>query len=139
MQQTVELNPGEIKIKFNETVKGKTSLKELGVEASSITLKDGLLRLVFELSGIGEHQFFQVPTMTIEYNEEVGETHWQCDFNGETIIDKTDHHGQSTVILLDRKKISELEHRHENTLILHAEFPQAVHINTEKSIVNFFK
>ena len=138
MNQTVELNQVEIKIKFNKAVKGKTSLKELGIENSSITLENGLLRLVFDLEGIGEHQYFQVPTLTIEYKEEVGETHWQCDFNGETIMDKTDHHGHSTVILLDRKKLTELEHRHKNTLVLHAEFPKAVHIDTEKSIINFF-
>lgn len=53
-------------------------------------------------------------------------------------LDKTNHHGHSTVILLDRKKLTELEHRHENTLILHAEFPQTVNIDTEKSIINFF-
>lgn len=138
MAQTVEINQGEIKVKFKEAVKGKVSLKELGIKDSVISLKSGLLRLVFDLEGIGEHQYFQVPTMTIVYNEEVGETHWQCDFNGETIADKTDHHGHSTVILLNRKKLSELEHRHENTLILHAEFPQAVNINTEESLINFF-
>ena len=138
MAQTVEINQGEIKIKFNEVIKGKVSLKELGIEDSTISLESGLLRLVFDMEGIGEHQYFQVPTITIVYNEEVGETHWQCDFNGETIVDKTDHHGHSTVILLNRKKLSELEQRHENTLILHAEFPQTVNINTKESIINFF-
>jgi len=101
MAQTVEINQGEIKIKFNEVIKGKVSLKELGIEDSTISLESGLLRLVFDMEGIGEHQYFQVPTITIVYNEEVGETHWQCDFNGETIVDKTDHHGHSTVILLN--------------------------------------
>ncbi|MCT4580507.1 MAG: hypothetical protein N4A35_03745 [Flavobacteriales bacterium] len=138
MTQTVEINQGEIKIKFNEPVKGKVSLKDLGIESESITLESGLLRLVFDMEGIGEHHYFQVPTMTIVYEEEVGETHWQCDFNEETIVDKTDHHGHSTVILLNRKKLSELEHRHENTLILHAEFPQPVHLSTTKSTINFF-
>lgn len=138
MTQTVEINQGEIKIKFNEPVKGKVSLKDLGLGEDSITLESGLLRLVFDLEGIGEHHYFQVPTMTIVYEEEVGETHWQCDFNEETIVDKTDHHGHSTVILLNRKKLSELEHRHENTLILHAEFPQPVHLSTTKSTINFF-
>lgn len=138
MTQTIELNQGEIKVKFNEPVKGKVSLKELGLDNESLILDNGLLRLVFDMEGIGEHHYFQVPTMTIVYDEEVSETHWQCDFNEETIVDKTDHHGHSTVILLNRKKLSELEHRHQNTLILHAEFPQAVHINTEKSTINFF-
>lgn len=138
MAQTVEINQGEIKIKFNEAIKGKTSLKELGIEDATISLENGLLRLVFEMEAIKEHQYFQVPTITIAYQEEVGETHWQCDFNGKTIVDKTDHHGRSTIILLNRKKLTELENRHENTLILHAEFPQNVHINTEETSINLF-
>ncbi len=139
MGQKVEINQGEIKIKFTEAITGKISLKELGIKEDLITLENGLLRLVFDMEGIGEHHYFQMPTLSIVYSEEVGETHWQCDFNGETIVDKADHHGHSTVILLNRKKISELEHHHENTLIVHAEFPEAVHIKTNESIVNFFK
>jgi len=139
MGQIVEINQGEIKIKFTEAITGKISLKELGIKENSIALENGLLRLVFDMEGIGEHHYFQMPTISMVYDEEVGETHWQCDFNGETIVDKTDHHGHSTVILLNRKKLSELVHRHENTLVLHAEFPKAVHLNTEKSVINFFK
>ncbi len=133
-----EITQGEIKIKFEKPVKGKVSLKDLGLTEDSIALENGLLRLVFDMEGIGEHHYFQVPTITITYKEEVGETHWQCDFNEETILDKTDHHGHSTVILLDRKKLNELEHHHKNQLVVHAEFPQAVHILPSESFVNFF-
>ena len=133
-----EITQGEIKIKFEKPVKGKVSLKELGLTEDSITLENGLLRLVFDMEGIGEHHYFQVPTITIAYKEEVGETHWQVDFNEQTILDKTDHHGHSTVILLDRKKIAELEHHHKNQLVIHAEFPQTVHVLASESFINLF-
>ena len=91
------------------------------------------------MEGIGEHHYFQVPTIEVTYREKVSETHWQCDFNATTILDKTDHHGHSTIILLNRKTIASLEHHHENKLVLHAEFPQGVHLNATESYINFFK
>ena len=135
----IALNQGEIRIKLNTPTKGKVSLKELGLDVNEVKLEGGLLRLVIDLEGIGEHHYYQVPTVEVSYKEEVGETHWQCDFNKETILDKHDHHGHSTVILLNRQKLSELEHHHENKLIVHAEFPQAVHLDADKSYINFFK
>lgn len=67
------------------------------------------------------------------------ETHWQCDFNGTTVSDKIDHYGNSTVILLDRKKLSSLEHHHTNKLIIHAEFPKGISLLPAQSYINFFK
>ncbi len=139
MSQTVEINQGEIKINFSSPTPGKLSFKELGLSNSDLTFESGLLRLVFDFEGIGEHSYFKMPTVEVTYIEEMDETHWQCDFNEETILDKTDHHGHSTVILLNRNKLSELEHRHENTLIVHGEFPQEVNISADDSYINFFK
>ena len=139
MSQTVQINQGEILIKFTSPTTGKINFKELGITDDSIELEGGFLRMAFDFEGIGEHDYFKVPTIEIEYSEEVAETHWQCDFNGETILDKVDHHGHSTVVLLDRNKLSSLEHHHQNKLVLHAEFPQTVHVLTKKSSINFFK
>ena len=139
MGQLIEVNEGEVIVKFTSPTAGKITFSDLGITDEQLVLSGGFLRLVFDMEGIGEHSYFAVPTVEVAYNENVGETHWQCDFNEETILDKTDHHGHSTVMLLDRKKISSLEHHHENKLIVHAEFPEAVHINTEKSFINFFK
>ena len=94
--------------------------------------------MVFDLENVGEHDYYQMPTIEVAYKETMGATHWQCDFNEETIADKIDHHGNSTVILLDRKKLSSLEHRHKNSLTLHAEFPKPVHLDCENSYINFF-
>lgn len=95
--------------------------------------------MVFDMEGIGEHSYFAMPTIEVAYTEAMPETHWQCDFNRQTILDKTDHYGHSTVILLNRNKISDLEHHHENKLILHAEFPQDVQLIAADSYINFFK
>lgn len=137
--EQIELNQGEVKVKFSKPVSGKVTFSELGLKNEDVSLESGVLRLVFDFEGIGEHDYFQVPTIEVAYKEEMAETHWQCDFNDTTILDKMDHHGHSTVILLDRKKISNLEHHHENKLIVHAEFPEAANINVANSYINIFK
>jgi len=139
MSQTVELNQGEVKINFSSATSGKLSFTDLGLKNEDLAFESGLLRLVFDFEGIGEHQYYQVPTVEVAYTEEMDETHWQCDFNEETILDKTDHHGHSTVILLNRTKLANLEHHHKNALIVHGEFPKSVHINADESYINFFK
>ncbi len=139
MKNTVQINPGEIKLKFNEPITGKISFNDLGVSEADLFIENGFMRLVIDIEGIGEHHYYQVPTFEISYQENLAQTHWQCDFNEETILDKTDNHGNSTVILLDRKKIESLEHHHENKLILHAEFPEKVHISSNDSYIHLFK
>jgi hypothetical protein len=139
MGQLIEINQGEIVVKFTSPTTGKVTFKDLGISDDQLVLDGGFLRLKFDMEGIGEHDYFAVPTVEVGYKENCAETHWQCDFNGETILDKTDHHGHSTVLLMSRKKLSELEHRHENELVIHAEFPEAVHLIASDSYINFFK
>lgn len=139
MSQNVTINQGEVYVKFSSPTKGKISFKELGMNEEKHLLEGGFLRMVFDFEGIGEHEYFKVPTIEVEYVEEVGETHWQCDFNEKTILDKVDNHGHSTIVLLDRKKMADCEHHHENRLVLHAEFPKEVHLLTNKCHINFFK
>ena len=135
----VEINQGEIKVNFDTPTTGKLSFADLGIKSEDLSLDGGLLRLVFDFENIGEHNYFQMPTLEFYYEEEMDATHWQCDFNGTMILDKIDKQGHSTILLLDRKKLNELEHRRENTLVVHAEFPKGVHIIPEKSFVQFFK
>lgn len=139
MGQLIELNTGEVKIKFTSETKGKVSFKDLGLEDEQLVLDGGFLRLVMDLEGIDNLNYFSVPTIELTYLENTSETHWQCEFNDETILDKMDHHGNSTVLLLDRKKLESLEHRHVNTLVIHAEFPEPVHLSAENSFINLFK
>lgn len=139
MGQLIEVNQGEVAVKFTSPTKGKITFADLGITDEQLVLEGGFLRLLFDMEGIGEHDYFAVPTIEVSYKENCKETHWQCDFNGETILDKMDHHGHSTVMLLDRKKISSLEHHHENKLIVHAEFPEKAHLVAADSYINFFK
>ncbi len=140
MSETVELNQGEVKVKFETPVKeGKISFAELELKKESLVFEGGLLRLVFDFEKVKDISYFQMPTIFVQYEEEMEETHWQCDFNGEIISDKLDHHGHSSVILLNRDKLEKLEQHHENTLVLHAEFPKPVHLDVDNSYVNFFQ
>ena len=139
MGQEIELNPGEIKISFSSPVSGKTSFKDLGLKDEDLIFESGFVRFVFDFEGIGDHQYYKVPIIEISYKENMAEIHWQCDYNEETILDKTDNHGHSSILLLKRKRLSELEQHHQNKLIVHGEFPEAVHVLAEKSFINFFK
>lgn len=139
MGQEIEINQGEIIVKFTAPTAGKLSFEDLGLQNNQLILDGGFLRLVFDMENIGEHNYFQVPTIEIAYMENTNETHWQCDFNGTTILDKTDHYGHSTVLLLNRKTLADLEHHHENKLVLHAEFPESIALDAAKSYINFFK
>lgn len=135
----VEINQGEIKVKLSEPSSGKLSFEELGVKKEDVTIESGLLRLVFDLEAIRDYNYYQVPTVEIFYEENMSETHWICEFNGKTILDKLDHHGHSTILLLNRNELSNLEQHHENVLIVHAEFPQPANLNLKESSVHFFK
>lgn len=138
MNNTVEINEGEIRLTINSGSSGKITFTDLGLKDEDLSLENGLLRLVFVFEDLSKHNFFQTPTIEVSYKEEVGETHWQCDYNGETILDKMDHHGRSTVVLLNRKILNNLEHRHENEMVLHAEFPQAVNLIAAHSYIHLF-
>lgn len=138
MGQSVIYNQGEIVVKFSSPTTGKLSFKDLGITENNL-IEGGFLRIVFNMDGIGEHDYYQVPTLEMTYDQKVPDTLWQCDFNDETIMEKTDHYGSSTIILLNRKKLGELEHHHENRLVLHAEFPQAVRLILEECYIQFFK
>ena len=135
----VKVENGEVYIALNEPKSGKLSLNELGFVTDTYKLKGGFLRIVFDFEGVGAHEYYKVPTIEMTYDREVPNTHWICEFNGETLIDKVDHFGHSTIILLDRNRLSKLEQHHENKLILHAEFPQEASLLTRSSFVNFFK
>ena len=75
-------------MKFTSPTKGKITFEELGIADDQLVLEGGFLRLLFDMEGIGEHDYFAVPTIEVAYKENCSETHWQCEFNDETILDK---------------------------------------------------
>ena len=53
MGELVELNQGEIKIKFSGPTSGKLTFADLGLKDEDLVLEGGLLRMVFDLEGVG--------------------------------------------------------------------------------------
>jgi hypothetical protein len=136
---TIQSSEGEVKVAMTAENKGKISFEALGIKAGQIKIDGGFMRLVFDFDQFNADHFYAIPTLEVVYDKNVAETHWQCDFNGEMILDKTDNHGKSTVILLNRSKMVDLIHHHNNTLVVHGEFPENVKVDLERSLVNFIK
>jgi hypothetical protein len=88
MDQTIQSGEGEVKVIISESSKGKVSFSELGVSSEQISVDGGFLRIVFDFGQFEAENFYAVPTVELAYDKNVAETHWQCDFNGETILDK---------------------------------------------------
>jgi hypothetical protein len=139
MSAKIELNQGEVKINFSSPIPGKVSFKDLGLTDKDLVFESGFVRFVFDFEGIKDHDYYKVPLVEVSYKENMAEIHWQCDFNKETILDKTDNHGHSSIMLLSKKRLGELEQHHQNKLVVHGEFPEAVNILAESSYINFFK
>lgn len=139
MNQTTYIGQGEIRVEFNSPPVGKVSFVDLGIPENKLFVENGFLRIVFDLSDMIDFEFYHDPMIEISYKESIENSHWQCDFNNETIIDKIDHSGNKTIILLDRYQINQLLQQNENKIILHAELPQKVHLLGEQSFINFFK
>lgn len=139
MAPVAEINQGEIYVTLDKPMPGKVTLNQLGINEEDLLLKNGLLRLVIDMQGFREFPFYHVPTLEFSYAQETTETHWQCEFNGNTILDKLDHHGRSTVMLLARTVLKDFEKRHINKLIIHAEFPEPVQLLGNQSFVHLFR
>lgn len=137
--QIVQATDGEVKVSISAENSGKVSFKELGIEEGHIKVEGGFLRLAFDFGQFDGKNFYAVPTVELAYDKNVSETHWQSDFNGETISDKMDNHGNSTVILLNRSKMEEQLHHHNNLLVVHGEFPANVNIDLANSYVHLVK
>ena len=54
-------------VEFTSPTKGKITFKELGITDDQLVLDGGFLRLVFNMEGIGEHNYFARPTVEISY------------------------------------------------------------------------
>lgn len=136
---STDINPGEIKIKFDNPKGGKLSLADLGILEPKLHVEGGNLRLVIELGQFPKHHFFRMPTIEMAYHEKVGETVWQVEYNGEIVLEKTDHSGNATLLLLNRKKLDALTHHHLNTLIIHGDFPQEITLSSEETWFNILE
>lgn len=135
----VEINQGELKLVFDQAKGGKLSLADFGVREQKLHIDGGNLRIVIELGQFPNHHFFKVPTIEIAYHEKLGETYWQVEYNGEMVVEKTDKSGNATLMLLNRKKLDELTHHHNNTLIIRGDLPAEVTLSSEDTWFNILE
>lgn len=129
----LQLTDGQVKITMNEATFDKFSLKDAGLEKETYLVEGGNLRIKIELGYIQDIHFYKMPIIEFNYTEKIHESEWIVEFNGTNILEKKDHSGQATILLLNRKKMRELVHRHENTLLIHGDFSEAVLIKNTSS------
>ncbi len=133
----ITLNQGEIKLDINVNQKGKLTFAELGLSSENLFIEGGNLRLVIDVEQSKDIQFASHPTIELCYAEKMEETHWSVEFNGSTVLDKYDHSGSATLLLLKREVLSDIHH-HENQLIIHAQLTSEAHIDPNKSYISLF-
>ena len=74
MGQVIEIEKGEIKVKFTGDASGKYTFEELGLTNEQLVLEGGFLRLVLDLEGVNALNYYAVPTIEVGYIENTGET-----------------------------------------------------------------
>jgi hypothetical protein len=122
---------GELKITMKEVTFDKFSLLDAGITNPSYTVQGGNLRIKVEMGYIQDYHFYKMPIIEFHYENNIHESEWVVEFNGEEILTKKDHSGHSTILLLDRKKMNDLVQRHENNLLIHGDFSEEVHIKND--------
>ncbi|MFT6243485.1 MAG: hypothetical protein ACJA0U_001974 [Salibacteraceae bacterium] len=69
MGQLIEINQGEILVKFPSPTAGRITFKELRITNEQHMLDGGFLPLKLDMQEIGEHSYSAVSTMEITYTE----------------------------------------------------------------------
>ena len=128
----VEFIEGELRIKMETPLVGKFTLKDLGFSDPQLRFEGGHLRILIEMGYLGDLHLYKMPTAEFHYFEKLGEAVWQVEFNEEVILEKVDHSGHSTLLLLNRQKIEPLRHRHTNNVLIHADLPAVVTLKADE-------
>lgn len=131
----LNLSEGQVKIVMDKPIFNKFTLKDAGLVEDTYKVEGGNLRLKIEMGYIQDVHFYKMPLIEFHYTEKIHESEWVVEFNGTNILEKKDHSGQATVLLLNRKKMSELVHRHQNNLVIHGDFSEVVYIKGESSLM----
>lgn len=137
MSVQLELTEGQLEINMKETAMGKFSLAEAGLKDDTYKVEGGNLRIKVDLGYIKDVHFYKMPVIELEYSQNIHESEWIVEFNGTNILEKKDHSGHATILLLNRKKMDELKQRHENILLIHGDFSEVVAIKSSSSLQIF--
>lgn len=132
-------NRGELRVTFEKSPEGRLSFSDMGMQEEAGDIDSGFIRLAFHMGQIEKDDLYKMPKIEIAYKESIHESHWIAEFNGEVILENTDHSGRKTVLLLNKKKMEDLIHHHQNRLIIHAEFSEEIDIDMDESNVVLFK
>lgn len=127
------LADGQIQITMKQPVFDKFTLGCSGFGENTYQTIGGNVRIQINLGAIQDIHFYKMPIIELNYTNKIHESGWVVEFNGTNILEKTDHSGQATILLLNRKKMMELVHRHENTILIHGDFSEEVEIKKESS------
>lgn len=127
------LADGQIKITMKQPAFDKFTLGCSGLRENTYKTKGGNVRIQINLGAIQDIHFYKMPIIELNYTDKIHESGWVVEFNGTNILEKTDHSGQSTILLLNRKKMIELVNRHENTILIHGDFSEEVELKKESS------
>lgn len=130
----LSLSEGQLKLTMKKPVSGAFALKEVGLSYEYYKVEGGNLRIKVEMGYIQEVNLYKMPVIEFEYSKKIGASEWIVEFNGVNILEKKDHSGQATVLLLNRKKMEELEQRHENILLIHGDFSEEVSIKNTSNM-----
>ncbi|APG64893.1 hypothetical protein LPB136_05760 [Tenacibaculum todarodis] len=129
----LNLAEGQLKITMKKAVANQFTLEDAGLE-EAYTVEGGNLRVKVELGYIKDVNFYKMPKIEFDYTENIHESNWIVEFNGENILETKDHSGKATILLLNRKKMKELVNRHENNLLIHGNFSEEVAIKNTSSL-----
>ena len=129
----LNLTEGQLKITMEKAVSNEFTLKDAGLE-EVYTVEGGNLRVKVELGYIKDVNFYKMPKIEFDYTGSIHESNWVVEFNGENILETKDHSGKATILLLNRKKMKELVHRHENNLLIHGNFSEEVTIKNTSTL-----
>ena len=85
---------------------GRFSLADLGLKGDDLLVKGGNLRIVIELGQLQGIHFYKMPLFEFSYLSNIHESEWVVEYNGQNVLEKKDHSGRSTVLLLKRQPIT---------------------------------
>lgn len=123
MAYIIDTEGGQALVKFEgDLVAGKTMLATLGFSDKDLYVAGGNLRFVIQFDGLGGHLYHN-PTFEIVYHEKVKETTWQVELNGHLLLEKADPSGNSTLLMLNRKKMEEALKARNNEIIVRSDMP----------------
>lgn len=129
---------GELKVELKAHNEDRISFKDIGAKSDYYDVKGGNLRILIDIGPVEFDEFYRMPIAEFTYRDNIQESEWIVEFNGQNILERIDHSGHSTIILFSRNRLKELIQRHENKLIIHGDFSKEVHIDLAKSSFHVF-